>query len=81
MDTKQPLTADEVTTILAEAGVNLSALTISDDPTVWTDIETGASGTSVRIEGPKEARRAATDVLFGLYLSQAPYPDEDFWSR
>jgi hypothetical protein len=81
MDTRKNLTAAEVTTILTEAGVDLSELTITDDPTVWADFETGAQGTSVRIDGPKEARRAATSVLFGRYLAQAPYPDHDFWSR
>jgi hypothetical protein len=81
MDTKGNLTAAGVKVMLDEAGVNLSQLTISDDPTVWTNVETGAHGTSVRIDGPKGARRAATNVLFAQYLAQAPYPDHDFWSR
>lgn len=78
---KKPLTADEVRSILTEAGVDHSALTIANDPAVWTNVETGKQGTSVRIDGPEEARRAATRVLFGLYLSHAPYPDYDYWHR
>lgn len=77
------LTAAEVVAILAEAGVDTSRLTITDDPAVWTNVDTGESGTSVRISGPKDARRAATNVLFDdpHRLGQAPYPDEDYWSR
>lgn len=75
------LTAAEVTALLAAAGVDLSELTISDDPAVWTNVETGESGRSVRVQGPKHARRAASDVLYGARLANAPYPDEDYWSR
>jgi len=75
------LTASEVDAILVLAGVDSSALTISDDPAVWTNIETGENGTSVRIDGPEETRRAATAALWEARLSHAPYPDHDFWSR
>jgi hypothetical protein len=75
------LTARGVRTILGRAGVDYSALTITDDPAVWTNIETGKSGTSVRIDGPKEARLKAFHVLFEKRLANAPYPDCDYWSR
>gem|GEM_PF-6069911 len=75
------LTADEVRALLTEAGVDQSALTITDDPAVWTNIETGDSGTSVLVTGPKEARRLAHNALFGRGFACAPYPDEDYWSR
>lgn len=76
-----PLTARGVRTMLARSGVDLSALTITDDRTVWYGIETGAPSTSVRIEGPKEARDAATSALWTRGLWQAPYSDRDEWSR
>ena len=62
-------------TALAAVAVALTACGSGSDQ--------GSSGISVRIEGPKEARRAATRVLFDdpHRLSQAPYPDEDYWSR
>lgn len=75
------LTAAEVSTILTEAGVDLSELVITDDPAVWTDIFTGESGTSVRIDGPKQARRAASNVLMERGFAEAPYPDHAFYSR
>ena len=76
------LTARGVKTILSRAGVDYSALTITHDPAVWTDLETGRQSTSVRIEGPQQARRAAWDVLFfSRDLACAPYPEYDMWSR
>jgi hypothetical protein len=75
------LTARGVKTILSREGVDYSALTITDDPTVWTDIETGASSTSVKIEGPREARSAAGAVLYGRGFGNAPYTGYDMWSR
>ncbi|HEX6970270.1 MAG TPA: hypothetical protein VF174_15855 [Micromonosporaceae bacterium] len=59
MASTKDLTAAEVSALLTSAGVDLSELTITDDPAVWTDIETGVSGTSVRIIGPAAARRMA----------------------
>lgn len=79
--TAQELTARDVQEILTQAGVDHSALTIVDDPAVWTNIETGKSGTSVRIDGPKDARQQAFHVLFERGLVNAPYPDHDYWSR
>ena len=73
MDTKT-LTAAQVRRMLAKSGVDMSELTISDDATVWTNVETGKSGTSVRIDGPKEARRVAFHALFERGLANAPYP-------
>jgi hypothetical protein len=73
------LTADEVRAMLAD--VDHSTLTITDDPAVWIDLFTGESGTSVRIDGPEEARQAAFRVLFGRGLANAPYLDHDEWSR
>lgn len=79
---RAPLTARGVKTMLTRAGVDYSALTITDDPDVWVDIETGIGSTSVRIEGPEDARRQATDALFwGRGLGHAPYPEYDSWSR
>ena len=78
----RPLTARGVKTMLTRAGVDYSALTITEDPAVWTDLETGRQGTSVKIEGPKEQREAAWDVLFYRDgLGCAPYPEYDMWSR
>jgi hypothetical protein len=81
MTMAQPLTAEEVRAILTEAGVDYSQLTITDDPAVWTSFETGASGRSVLVEGPEDARRAAHDVLFAKYFAVAPYPECDYWHR
>lgn len=76
------LTARGVKAMLTRAGVDCSALTITEDPAVWTDLETGRQSTSVKIEGPKEQREAAWDVLFyGRGLGCAPYPEYDMWSR
>lgn len=77
----QPLTAEEVRAILAGADVDHSQLTITDDPAVWTNIETGVSGTSVLIEGANDVRRAADDVLFAEGFAVAPYPDRAYWNR
>lgn len=60
--------------MLTESGVDVSELVISDDPAVWTDIESGERGTSVRVEGPKEARRAASNVLYQLAPSERALP-------
>lgn len=80
--TARPLTVRGVKTILTRAGVDYSALTIIHDPAIWTDVETGRSSTSIRIEGPKEAREAAWDALFyGHGLGCAPYTEYDMWSR
>jgi hypothetical protein len=79
--TPKPLTARGVKLILSRNGVNHSALTITDDPQMWTDLDTGAKTASVKIEGPKELRRAATRALFDKGLSEAPYPEYDLWSR
>jgi hypothetical protein len=67
--------------MLTRAGADYSTLRITDDPAVWTNVETGASHTSVVIEGPEEARWQAACVLFGKGLSNAPYSDYDMWSR
>ncbi len=75
------LTSERVRTMLADAGVDHSRLTITDDPDVWTDIETGRSSTSVRIRGPRHDRLAAAGVLFAHRLACAPYLDHDEWSE
>jgi|HubBroStandDraft_6_1064221.scaffolds.fasta_scaffold00062_20 hypothetical protein len=75
------LTASDVEAMLAEAGVDCSALEIRDDPKVWRDAATGREFTSVVISGPEEPRRAAFCALLALGLSVAPYPDHDEWSR
>jgi hypothetical protein len=82
MSDPKPLTVRGVKTILTREGVDYSALTITHDPAVWTDIETGRSSTSVIITGPKEAREAAWRVLFYRRgLGCAPYREYDMWSR
>jgi hypothetical protein len=78
----RPLTVRGVKTILSRAGVDYSALMITYDPRVWTDLETGCQSTSVKIAGPREAREAAWDALFYRGdLGCAPYPEYDMWSR
>ena len=77
----KPLTARGVKTLLTKAAVDYSALTITDDPDVWVNIQTGIGNTSVKIEGPREARKKAWWVLFNRGLSNAPYPEYDMWSR
>ena len=77
----EALTARGVKVMLRRAGVDYSALTITEDPAVWTNVETGACGHSVVISGPREARRAARDALFEGGLACAPYRDRDEWSR
>jgi hypothetical protein len=77
----RPLTARGVKAMLARSGIDCSRLTITDDPTVWRDLETGERTTSVVIEGPEAARTAASRALLDRGLSVAPYPDRDYWSR
>jgi hypothetical protein len=67
--------------MLARSGVDYSGLTITDDPVVWRDVETGERSTSVVIEGPKDARLAAFHALFDRGLTVGPYPDKDYWCR
>ncbi len=81
MSAARQLTARGVKMMLARAGVDYSALTIRDDPTVWWDLETGRTSANVVIEGPEDARTAAFLALLGRGLSVAPYPDHDEWSR
>jgi hypothetical protein len=77
-----PLTVRGVKTMLRRAGVDYSSLTITEDPRVWTDLETGQRSTSVKIEGPQAGREAAWDVLFFRPgLGCAPYTGYDMWSR
>jgi hypothetical protein len=75
------LTARDVEAMLAEAGVDCSALEIRDDPTVWRDLETGRRSTNVVISGPDGPRGDAFAVLLARGLSVAPYLDHDEWSR
>lgn len=75
------LTARGVKMILTRAGVDYSALTITDDPDVWVDLETGKGTTSVKIEGPDEPRRRVWWALESRGLSCAPYPEYDMWCR
>lgn len=62
-------------------GVDHARLTIVADPAVWTDLESGTSGTSVRICGPAMVRQHASAVLMGHGLAKAPYTDYDLWIR
>lgn len=75
------LTARGIKGMLTRAGFDHSALTITDDSAIWTDVETGRSVTSVKIEGPKEVRNKVWDVLEDRGLVCAPYPEYDMWSR
>lgn len=78
----RPLTARGIRMMLTRAGIDHSALTITDDPAVWTDLETGTRSTSVKIEGPKATRwRVAFEVLYEKGFANAPYPQYDLWSR
>jgi hypothetical protein len=76
------LTAGEVKAMLDQAGIDHSALTITDDPEVWVDIETvaGGSHTSVKIAGPQEQRQKAFGVLFAGGLGCMPNDEYDLWS-
>jgi hypothetical protein len=75
------VTARGIKAMLTRAGVNYSALTITDDSAVWTNLETGRSTTSVKIEGPKDIRSKVWDALEDRGLVCAPYPEYDMWSR
>lgn len=66
----KPLTARGVKAMLARAGVDYAALTITDAP-----------GAQVKILGSRESRRQAWHVLFDKGLVNAPYITHDFWSR
>jgi hypothetical protein len=75
------LTARGVKAMLTRAGVDYSALTITDDPAVWVDVETGVGTTSVVVRGPKPQRHQVGAVLYEKGLACAPYSDYDMWSR
>jgi hypothetical protein len=77
----RPLTARGVKAMLARSRVDASQLTITDDPEVWHDLETGERVTYVKITGPKKARLAAWHALMQHGLVSAPYPDQDYYSR
>lgn len=77
----RPLTARGVKTILTRAGIDQSTLTITDDPAVWCDLETGERVTSVKVTGPDDARSAVFHALFDRGYAVAPYSDCDYWSR
>lgn len=78
---RPPLTARGIKNMLTRAGIDYSGLTFTDDPAVWTDVETGASSTSVKVEGPYALRRAVFWALFDRGFSTSPYPEYDLWSR
>lgn len=70
------LTARGVKTMLARRGVDYSALELTE---TVNDFE-------VRIDGPRDARKAATQALVldidgPPGMSLAPYPDHDFLIR
>lgn len=79
--TARPLTPRGVKAMLTREGVDYSALTITHDPEVWRDVETGVGSTSVKVEGPSPERRAARWALMEHGLSVAPYPNVDYFSR
>jgi hypothetical protein len=81
MTSHRPLTARGLKAILTRAGVDHSALTITDDPTVWTDVESGERTAQVKVAGPKDVRRAVFQELFPRGYAQAPYLEADYWSR
>lgn len=75
------LTVRAVKCMLTRAGVDYSALTITEDPAIWTDLDAGVSTTSVEISGPKAARMEAFHALLDRGLSCAPYTDKHCYSR
>lgn len=75
------LTARGVKNMLGRAGVDHSALTITDDPAIWVDLETGRASNSVKIEGSDDDRWAADRALSERGLACAPYPEYDMWCR
>ena len=81
------LTARGVKQMLTRASVDHTALTITDHPVTSRRVDFDHTGpweqqNRVIIEGPKDARNAASNVLFwgSRPLSVAPYPDRDEWS-
>lgn len=75
--TTQTLTPRAVRTMLTRRGIDHSALTITAT----------VNAHEVRVDGPKGARRAATQALVFDWekpvsgMSVAPYPDHDFLVR
>lgn len=78
------LTARGVKMRLSRAKVDYSALTITervinsrrvdlDETFPWLELN------MVTISGPRDARRAADNVLFDSGLCCAPYPDRSEW--
>lgn len=79
--TARPLTARGLRAMLTRSGVDHSQLAITDDPAVWTELETGKRSTSVIVKGPEDIRWQAARALYERGLSCAPYPEYDMWSR
>jgi hypothetical protein len=78
------LTARGVKMRLSRAKVDYSALTITEGVVTSRRVDFDGSGpwralNVVTIAGPREARRAASEVLYDAGLSCAPYPDRGEW--
>jgi hypothetical protein len=68
MSKQRRLTVRGVKSILSRAGVDYSALEVTE------------RGDSVEIAGTRDERRASADVLYGRGLWCAPFPDRDCWT-
>jgi len=70
---------------LSRAGIDHSALTITEEVVRYRQVDFNYTGpwqnkTMVTITGPKPVRRAASDVLYDAGFANAPYPDHDEWA-
>lgn len=81
---RRQLTARGVKTRLTRAGIDHTALTITDKAQTARQVDINFSGpwqrrNVVLIHGTKEQRRPAFHALFDAGLACAPYPDHDEW--
>lgn len=80
-DDVKRVTVAEVLAMLNAANVDHSTLTITHDPEVWVNCETGERNDSVKIEGLDSERHAVWAALEDAGLSCAPYSAYDMWSK
>lgn len=78
------LTARAVKTRLTRAGVDYKPLTITEREEVSRIVDLDASGPwrrrcVVTISGPRDARWAASRILYDAGLGCAPFGDHDVW--
>lgn len=86
MTTSSSITSRGVKVRLSRAGVNYTALTITERDEVSRPIDLDSTGpwrrrTIVDIAGPQDTRWQASLVLMESGLACAPYGDHDQWSQ